>query len=473
MINELPNLFELQQKRIQIRNYKCSEPILMNNEFTIHQKMINEYFNDYLINCQDRFNQLQFNLVNFENQPNINNEMRYLILEFISCCHTRLKLCTTTLFQTINIIDKFTSFYSIKNYNYQLVALVSLWIASKLYDAKRRIPTLKILMNLCCLQYQSNHFIKMELIILKCLNWDITTMSTFDTMIDLMLFSDTMKNDDLINLSIDNNLSINLNHYLTNSSSSTPSFMKLNINDWRTLSIMICELIYFNNKITMKYTVNEVVNCVLKIVQKIESNQFETNFNNELLINIIMNYLIKIMNNLPSSFKLKYGNDKLCDTLFKFITNFNQYKQLLLKRQQTIKLNDEMKQYVNRILDAGGNPTITTTTNTTAAGAGTNTSTATDNDTTYNEHNDKRTPNALLNKRIDENNHKSIESIYKLPMTPTTPNNLRKRKIITTHENDFVRGGNKDMHNIPSTYTTNDMNMIDVENALKKPKHSN
>lgn len=444
MINELPNLYELQQKRIQIRNYKCSEPILMNNEFTIHQKMINEYFNDYLIHCKDRFNQLQFNLVNFENQPNINNDMRFLILEFISCCHTRLKLCTTTLFQTINIIDKFTSFYSIKNYNYQLVALASLWIASKLYDAKRRIPSLKILINLCCLQYQLNHFIKMELIILKCLNWDISTMSTFDSMIDLLLFSDTMQND----LTVTNNTSIDFDTILQNTNS---SFTKMNINDWRTLSIMICELIYFNNKISMKYTVSEVVNSVLKIVQKIESNQFETNFNNDLLVNIIMNYLITTMNKLPSSFKLKYGNDKLCDTLFKFISSFNQYKQSMLKKQNTITISENMKKYVNKILDNH----------------------ATNKNGNNNKHfvkNDTNS-NALLtniNDNNGKNQHKSIESIYKLPMTPTTPNNLRKRKVVTNHENDSIENS-KDTHNI----TNNKINMISIENALKKPRHSN
>ena len=121
------------------------------------------------------------------------------------CCHSRLSLTTSALFQTFILIDRYTSKFIVKNSNYQLLALACLWISSKFFDQKKNIPNLITLQNLCCNQFNALQFKEMEFNILKSLNWSILTGSsntnyTPDILIDTLLFDKAIKQQNTFNI---------------------------------------------------------------------------------------------------------------------------------------------------------------------------------------------------------------------------------------------------------------------------------
>ncbi|CCD25189.1 uncharacterized protein NDAI_0E03720 [Naumovozyma dairenensis CBS 421] len=221
----------LSQIRKHVANVKAHNPNLMKKEMTNHQSSINEYSKDILnklitFEYSTDFKINKPDLSKFKLQPEINESMRNLIFDFLMCCHTRLKLSTSTLFLAYSIIDRFSSKFLIKNFSYQLISLTALWISSKYWDSKYRIPTLKNLQNLCCNQYSKSEFKEMELQILKAFNWSVCQIPTHDSVIDILLFL--------------NQKNIFQNQLMT-------------INEIKMGSIMLCELASFNLDISFEY----------------------------------------------------------------------------------------------------------------------------------------------------------------------------------------------------------------------------
>ena len=131
------DLYQLAKVRRQNAYFRSMNPNLVKRELLNHQLTIKEYHRDlsrHLFNLERASNMQTNNMPNlscFKSQPYINTEMRYLIFEFLMCCHSRLSLTTSTLFQTFHLVDRYTSKFILKNTNYQLVALTCLWISAK------------------------------------------------------------------------------------------------------------------------------------------------------------------------------------------------------------------------------------------------------------------------------------------------------------------------------------------------------
>ena len=405
--DKLVNLYDMAKIRRQNSYSKSMNPNLVKRELMNHQRTIKEYHRElskHLYNLEKsnqqitKINQNGKNLACFKSQPYINSDMRYLIFEFLMCCHSRLSLTTSTLFQTFSLVDRYTSRYILKNTNYQLVALTCLWISAKFFDVKKNIPSTKILENLCCMQYTSKQFIATEFQILQSLNWEINSSPTADSFIDMILFEKTLTLVD----------------------------KTLNVNEIKILSIMLCELCEFKPEIAYQLTASKLAENTTTIALMIE--QFSKNKQwykipkeQETLLDIVFdgNEII------PASFKLKYDDNKLS----KFISFIKRFKEEKI-----------MNDYIASIIENGEklNSRSNSTVSTTSSSRNNNAATSnTHNDTSCNQSPTNRYTPDIKSKRKNGTGRDVI-----MPLTPTTPIYLKKRyheEVSDTNTNDFKR----------------------------------
>jgi len=310
--SNIVNLPYLAYVRRMVSAKKSENVNLVRRELRSHHNSMTEYSIDHfhhLFNlnaAQDKSN----NLSNFELQPQINTKMRALIFDFIMYSHTRLNLCTATLFLTFDILDRYASKFIVKSGNYQLLALTTLWLASKYWDAKHRVVNLTTLCQLCCNQYSKQNFRDMELHILKSLNWDLFQTTTYDSLIDMLLF---MKNNDM-EIPFEDQDRFAVSSILNSN---------LNINEIKLGAIIICELLSFDIKITSTYDTYTLTKAVITLLTLSMNYQYFDKFEN--LNDVCTNdqEMVKIINkllqicafdtNFPSSFKFKHFNMKKND----------------------------------------------------------------------------------------------------------------------------------------------------------------
>lgn len=99
--------------------------------------------------------------------------MRPYLLDFLIEAHTAFQLLPTTLFLTINLLDRYCSKRVVYKRHYQLVGCAALLIAAKYGDKKDRVPTIKELKSMCCSLYDDDMFIQMEWHVLQTLGWSV------------------------------------------------------------------------------------------------------------------------------------------------------------------------------------------------------------------------------------------------------------------------------------------------------------
>lgn len=99
--------------------------------------------------------------------------MRPYLLDFLIEAHTAFQLLPTTLFLTVNLLDRYCSKRVVYKRHYQLVGCAALLIAAKYGDKKDRVPTIKELKSMCCSLYDDDMFIQMEWHVLQTLGWTI------------------------------------------------------------------------------------------------------------------------------------------------------------------------------------------------------------------------------------------------------------------------------------------------------------
>lgn len=318
------NLYEMARARRRNWNEKSKNSDLVRKELICHQHSIREYYRDIStkesISLSTRTTRGSApNAARFNAQPYINPEMRRLIFEFIVCCHSRLYLSTPTLFETFSLLDRYTSRYVVRSSNYQLIALVCLWISSKFFDPKKNIPSLDTLCKLCCSQYRPQDFKSAEFQILRSLEWEVATTPTLDVLVDLSLFERS--------------------NYLGNDF--------YNVNDIKNLSIMLCELAQFNIELAYHEDPSCLAEVFIEIAKKIEELSHARNGSNNnpgaenslsdwLQFSSdteqVLNKLFKYDDNddehvIPSCFKLKYSGTKL-NKFIEFIRCYRREKMM-------------------------------------------------------------------------------------------------------------------------------------------------
>lgn len=291
----LPNLSKLAMKRYEISSLKCSNQNLINHELSIHQNTINEYLSLYDTIKINNNGSLHLHLQNFINQPYIDANLRIRMIDTLITSHFTLRLSTPTLFHSILIMDQISCNFIIKDYNYKLIALVALWISSKFYDLKRRVPHLSQLYQLTQYRYDKQEFCSMELIILNNLNWELfNSMDTLDTCIDSILF---------------------------------PFLSQLgnNINNLKIWFLIISELCMFDVYLSMQFNSMDLIQAIFPIVLKINNNnsnkKIELTLENNILTNKILKYIYSLNGNFPFSIETKYNKN----ILFYNLKNYFQY----------------------------------------------------------------------------------------------------------------------------------------------------
>ncbi|KAF7594799.1 hypothetical protein BBP40_008302 [Aspergillus hancockii] len=99
--------------------------------------------------------------------------MRPYLLDFLIEANTAFQLLPSTLFLTINLLDRYCSKRVVYKRHYQLVGCAALLIAAKYGDKKDRVPTIKELKSMCCSLYDDDMFTQMEWHVLQTLGWTI------------------------------------------------------------------------------------------------------------------------------------------------------------------------------------------------------------------------------------------------------------------------------------------------------------
>ncbi|SCU84393.1 LANO_0C01244g1_1 [Lachancea nothofagi CBS 11611] len=280
------NLAEMAAVRRAVWNSRAAHPRVVQMELLSHQLACQDYSVDILRHLIDIEQTSRPCLASFQAQPEINTHMRSLIFDFAMCCHTRLALSSSTLFLCFSVIDRYCSRIIVKSCTYQLVALCSLWLASKYTDKKPRVPSLRALQNLCCNQYSRSQFQEMELHILKALNWVPCNSPPHDVFVDILLKNKI----------------------------SSLSYKGLNLNDLKYGSCVLCELACFDHVLAFDCNASAVALAAVTLT----THALRLSVDGEFLhystmlkdINLqrVCNLILKKLRSrsFPSSFKLKY-----------------------------------------------------------------------------------------------------------------------------------------------------------------------
>ena len=161
--NSINNLYTF------INNYKEEDNIKRYNNI----KYSEEYKNDILDNLLQEERELKI-IINpnyFSYQPEINDKMRAILIDWLIDVHTKFDFREETLYITIYIIDCYLSIKKIERCNLQLLGVTALFIACKQNEIIfRRIKEYAYITDNA---YTESEIINMENLILQTLNFNI------------------------------------------------------------------------------------------------------------------------------------------------------------------------------------------------------------------------------------------------------------------------------------------------------------
>ena len=151
---------------------------ISNKEQTQH---VDEYLNDIYCNLL-REEQTSFPKINpmfIEFQPEINQQMRAILIDWIIEVHLRFNLKTKTLFLAVHILDTYLSLASIQRSKFQLLGITALLIASKQEEIYTQFK-LKDLCETTDNAYTVDQLKKMESIVLNVIQFNLLSPTALD-----------------------------------------------------------------------------------------------------------------------------------------------------------------------------------------------------------------------------------------------------------------------------------------------------
>jgi hypothetical protein len=137
---------------------------------------LNEIYSNLLLDEQE----LQFKpkLGYMNDQNDINEQMRAILIDWLIEVHYRFRLKSETLFQTVWIIDTYLSLKKITRAKLQLLGIASLLISCKSQEIY--YPQLKELIDITDGAYVKSELLEMENNVLKILNFNIVSPTSND-----------------------------------------------------------------------------------------------------------------------------------------------------------------------------------------------------------------------------------------------------------------------------------------------------
>lgn len=112
-----------------------------------------------------------------ESQPDINQKMRKILVDWLLKVHTKFKLLPETLFLTVNIIDRYLSEEEVTRKILQLVGVTAMHIACKYEEIYP--PESNDFVYITDNAYSKKELLDTEYKILKKLNFNLTFPSAF------------------------------------------------------------------------------------------------------------------------------------------------------------------------------------------------------------------------------------------------------------------------------------------------------
>ena len=166
-------------------NHKKKEEIekKLNLNFTFSSdeeaiKSSKEYIEEIYFNLFSREKNKQINYGYMINQPDINDQMRGILIDWLIEVHFRFRLKPQTLFLTVNIIDSYLSIKLIHRAKLQLLGIASLLIACKCEEIY--YPPVKDFVDITDKAYCKEELINMEFLVLETLNFNILNPTPCD-----------------------------------------------------------------------------------------------------------------------------------------------------------------------------------------------------------------------------------------------------------------------------------------------------
>lgn len=120
-----------------------------------------------------------------ESQPDINEKMRAILVDWLVDVNLKFKLLPGTLFLTINIIDRFLSKEVVDRTQIQLVGISALMIVGKFEEIYP--PLLKDYVAVCDNAYTREQILEMESRILLTLNFNLAQTSSYSFLQQIQL----------------------------------------------------------------------------------------------------------------------------------------------------------------------------------------------------------------------------------------------------------------------------------------------
>ena len=141
-------------------------------------KNVNEYIEEIYQNLLLEEKNFKINFGYMQKQPDINDQMRAILIDWLIEVHFRFRLKPQTLFLTVNIIDSFLSIKLIHRAKLQLLGIASLLIACKCEEIY--YPPVKDFVDITDKAYSKEELINMEFLVLEILNFNILNPTPCD-----------------------------------------------------------------------------------------------------------------------------------------------------------------------------------------------------------------------------------------------------------------------------------------------------
>ena len=141
---------------------------------------VGEYLDEIYSNLLTDEKEMKFSpkIGYMENQSDINEQMRAILIDWLVEVHYRFRLKSETLFQTVWIIDTYLSLIQITRAKLQLLGIASLLISCKSQEIY--YPQLNEFIDITDGAYVKNELIEMEKKVLKVLNFNIVAPTAND-----------------------------------------------------------------------------------------------------------------------------------------------------------------------------------------------------------------------------------------------------------------------------------------------------
>ncbi len=152
-----------------------SFPEIKHDSLNNNAQIPSEYFNNFLDTYCKEEKTLEFKIIpNFmENQTDINNRMRAIVVNWMIEVHDRFKLLPDTLFLSVIIFDRYMSIINnIKKERLQLIGVTSLLIACKYEEIFS--PEVRDFVCILDRTYEKEDLMEQENLMLKILKFEVT-----------------------------------------------------------------------------------------------------------------------------------------------------------------------------------------------------------------------------------------------------------------------------------------------------------